>query len=353
MTVDSTPVPPSRVLLMDVARLAGVSRTTASFVLSGRTDMGISVGAAARVRQAARDLGYRPSLLARSLRTNASHTIGLLSDGLGGELFAGDLIRGTQAAAVLHDKMIFVGDTGGDLLVEARLVNNMLDRGAGAFIFASQRLRRVRLSTVLHEQHVVLVNCTATPSALPAVVPDERGAGRSAMTALIERGHRDGILVVSRPGSGAAAGLRLRGINDVLREDGARIGATVLTVRQPDQVVTAVGAAFRATTPPTALVCLTDGIAMGAYQAARDGGISVPGDVSVVSFGDPHLAHLLDPQLTTVTIPYRELARQAVEMLLSADRPFVARGVPMPLSERSSVARARYERASGRELSSA
>jgi len=110
MTADSSSGPPARVLLMDVARMAGVSRTTASFVLTGRTDMGISAGAAARVRQAARDLGYRPSLLARSLRTNASHTIGLLSDGLGGDLFAGELIRGTQASAVLHDKMIFVGE---------------------------------------------------------------------------------------------------------------------------------------------------------------------------------------------------------------------------------------------------
>ena len=114
---------------MDVARLAGVSRTTASFVLTGRTDMGISAGAADRVRQAARDLGYRPSLLARSLRTNTSPSIGLLSDGLSGELFAGELIRGALAAALLHDKMIFVGETGGDPLVEARLVTNMLDRG--------------------------------------------------------------------------------------------------------------------------------------------------------------------------------------------------------------------------------
>ena len=224
MTADSSSGPPARVLLMDVARMAGVSRTTASFVLTGRTDMGISAGAAARVRQAARDLGYRPSLLARSLRTNASHTIGLLSDGLGGELFAGELIRGTQASAVLHDKMIFVGETGGDPLVETRLVNNMLDRGAGGFVFASERLRRVRLSEVLQAQRVVLVNCTARPAALPAVISDERAAGRAAVAALIEQGHRDGILVVSRAGSGAATGIRLRGINDVLRERGARMG---------------------------------------------------------------------------------------------------------------------------------
>ena len=79
----------------------------------------------------------------------------------------------------------------------------------------------------------------------------------------------------------------------------------------------------------------------------------MPDDVSVVSFGDSHLAPLMDPQLTTVAIPYRELARHAVEILLATEKPFGAREVPMPLIERSSVARARYERASGRELSSA
>jgi len=262
-------------------------------------------GAAAQVRQAARDLGYRPSLLARSLRTNASHTIGLLSDGLSGELFAGELIRGTQGAAVLHDKMIFLGETGGDPLIETRLVNNMLDRGAGAFIYASRRLDRVRLSAVLLAHRVVLVNCSARPTDLSAVIPDERAAGRSAGAALIEQGHRDGILVVSRAGSGAATGLRLRGINDVLRERGARMVAAVLMVRQHGQVAAAVGAALRAALPP-ALICLADGIAMGAYRAAQECGISVPDDVSVISFGDSHLAPWLDPPVTTVAVPHGE-----------------------------------------------
>jgi LacI family transcriptional regulator len=316
--------------------------------------MGISAGAADRVRQAARDLGYRPSLVARSLRTNASHTIGLLSDGLGGELFAGELIRGTLAAAVLHDKMIFVGETGGDPVFEARLVNSMLDRGAGAFVYASQRrLRRVRLSTVLRAQQVVLVNCTTRQSAMPAVIPDERAAGRSAIATLTGRGHRDGIIAVGRAGSGAAAGLRLRGINDVLRERGARIGATVLTVRQPEQVAAAVGAALRAAVPPAALICLTDGIAMGAYQAAHECGMSVPDDISVVSFGDSHLAPWLHPPLTTVAVPYAELARQAVEILLATEKRLGPRHVPMTLIERSSVARAQYQRAAGAERSSA
>jgi len=234
MTVDSTPGPPtaSRAVLLDVARLAGVSRTTASFVLTGRNDMGISAAAADRVRQAARDLGYRPSLLARSLRMNSSHTIGLLSDGFGGGLFAGELIRGALAAAVLHDKMIFVGETGGDPLVETRLINSMLDRGARAFVYASRRLQQVQLSTLLRAQQVVLVNCTIQSLGTATVIPDELGAGRSLALALIQRGHRDGIVVVGRTASGASVGPRIRGIIDALRAQGARVAAIVDTVSQ-------------------------------------------------------------------------------------------------------------------------
>ena len=85
-----------RVTLLDVARRAGVSRTTASFVMTGRRDMRISVDAEQRVLRAARDLNYRPNLLARSLRTNLSHTVGLISDVIATEPFAGE-IRGRGA----------------------------------------------------------------------------------------------------------------------------------------------------------------------------------------------------------------------------------------------------------------
>ena len=89
------PPPAPRATLMDVAQLAGVSRTTASFVMTGRRDMRISTDAEQRVLRAARELNYRPSLLARSLRTNQSQTLGLISDLVVTEAFAGEVVRGT------------------------------------------------------------------------------------------------------------------------------------------------------------------------------------------------------------------------------------------------------------------
>ena len=86
--------------------------------------------------QAARELNYRPSLLARSLRTNLSQTIGLLSDVIATEAFAGEIIRGSMATALLHEHLMFIGETEGDPEVEKRLVQSMLDRGVGGFVYA-------------------------------------------------------------------------------------------------------------------------------------------------------------------------------------------------------------------------
>jgi LacI family transcriptional regulator len=83
-----------RVTMADVARSAGVSRTTTSFVLSGRTDMRISETCRKRVLEAARALGYRPNVTARSLRTKSTQTIGLVSDSITTTPFAGEVIRG-------------------------------------------------------------------------------------------------------------------------------------------------------------------------------------------------------------------------------------------------------------------
>jgi LacI family transcriptional regulator len=152
---------------------------------------------------------------------------------------------------------------------------------------------------------------------------------------------------------GGAASLRVRGINDVLGEHGARTAATVLTASQPEPMVTATGGALRAAPRPTALICLNDRIAMCAYQAPRECGISVPEDLSVVSFGNSHLAPWLDLQLTSVGFPYGELDWQAVEILLAAEEPRGAQYVPMPWIQRSSVAPPWYERDAGRERSSA
>ena len=331
------PVP--RVTLMDVAQRAGVSRTTASFVMTGRNDMRISADAQERVLKAARELNYRPSLLARSLRTNRSQTIGMLSDGVAADAFAGEMVRGSVTSALLHEHLLFVAETAGDPALEKRLVHNMLDRGVSGFVLASMYTRKVRVSASLRAHPLVLMNCVTRARTVPTVIPDERDAGRAAARALLRRGHTDDIVLVGEtPPNIIAAVERLAGITDVLLSQGLELAGSIPTLWWPEPAFAAVSEYLAHGHRPSALICLNDRIAMGAYQACQGAGLTVPEDVSVVSFDDSDLAGWLAPQLTSVAIPHFEMGRRAVEILLSEHRPPEVHLVPMTLRERDSIA---------------
>jgi len=334
-----TTPPAPRVTLMDVALRAGVSRTTASFVTTGRTDMRISADAQERVLRAARELGYRPSLLARSLRTNRSQTIGLLSDGVAADAFAGEMIRGALTSALLHEHLLFIAETGGDVGLEKRLIHNMVDRGVGGFVYASMYTRRIRVSAGMRTHPLVLVNCTARARTFPSIIPDEREAGRSVARHLLRHGHSDQIVLVGEaPPHVMAAVERLSGITGVLRAQGLELADTIPTSWWPNPAFRDVRDYLAQGHRPTALICVNDRVAMGAYQACEHAGLSVPEDISIISFDDSDLAGWLRPQLTSVAIPHFEMGRRAVEILLSDDRVPTTHLIPMTLRERHSVA---------------
>jgi LacI family transcriptional regulator len=323
---------------MDVAQRAGVSRTTASFVMTGRRNMRISSDAEQRVLRAARELNYRPSLLARSLRTNLSQTIGLLSDVIATEVFAGEIVRGSMSTALLHDHLMFIGETEGDPEVEKRVVQGMLDRGVGGFVYASMYTRNVRVTKTLRDQPLVLLNSLARGKSLPSVIPDEREGGRTAVRELLRHGHRDGIVLVGERAAHVVAGSeRVAGAEEVLRQQGSQFAAALETLWWPEYAYQAVHGYLDDGNRPTAFVCLNDRIALGTYQAVRAHGLSVPEDVSVVSFDDSDLASWVRPQLTSVAIPHFEMGRLAVELLLAPERPAIAHRVPMQLRARESV----------------
>jgi LacI family transcriptional regulator len=323
---------------MDVAQRAGVSRTTASFVMTGRRDMRISSDAEQRVLKAARELNYRPSLLARSLRTNLSQTIGLLSDMIASEVFAGEVVRGAMTTSLLHDHLMFIGETEGDPEVEKRLVQSMLDRGVGGFVYASMYTRNVRVSKTLREQPLVLLNSLARGKGLPSVIPDELEAGKAAARELLRHGHRDQIVVVGEKIQNVlAAAERLAGVESVLRDQGVELAGSIEALWWPEYAYTGVSDYLGAGNRPTAFICLNDRIAMGTYQALHEFGLDVPGDISVISFDDSDLAKWLRPQLTSLAIPHFEMGRRAVEILLSPERLPVVHRIPMPVRERGSV----------------
>lgn len=336
-------MPPQRPTLIQVAQRAGVSRSTASFVLAGRhVDMRISEDARQRVLRAAQELDYRPNLMARSLRTKVTKTIALVSDTIASDPYAGRAIHGSLAAAVAHGHLLFIGETEGDPVMEEKLISDLLDRQVDAFVYASMSTRYVRLPKLLRGRKVALLNCL-TRAATPAqhtVIPDEVAAGWSAARVILEAGHRDGIHLVGRLTEQVFAGReRVAGLREGLGQAKARLAGTIDCDWWPEPAYEAVHAALTGGLRPRVLICLNDRIALGAYQALGEAGLTVPDDVSVLSFDDSDLAAWLRPQLTSIALPHYQMGWQAVELLLSPDaEPAVVR-VPMTVRSRASVAK--------------
>ena len=336
-------MPPQRATLQQVAQRAGVSRSTASFVLAGRhVDMRISEDARQRVLRAAQELDYRPNLMARSLRTKVTRTIALVSDTIASDPYAGRAIHGCLAAAVARGHLLFIGETEGDPVVEEKLISDFLDRQVDAFIYASMFTRYVRVPKLLRGRPVVLLNCLtrAARPAQHAIIPDEVVAGCSAAKTLLDAGHRQGIHLVGVPGERVfAARERLAGIREGLGAAGVKLAGTIECDWWPDSAYEAVSRALDAGVEPRALICLNDRIALGAYQALREAGRVIPDDVSVVSFDDSDLAAWLRPPLTSISLPHYELGWQAVEKLLGPRGDPAVLRLPMPVRHRQSAAK--------------
>ncbi|MGW4109889.1 LacI family DNA-binding transcriptional regulator [Actinosynnema sp. NPDC004786] len=316
-----------RVTLADVAAATGVSTTTVSLVLAGRgRDLRISEEVEQRVRSTAQELGYRRNTLSVGLRTGRTQTIGFVSDTVASSLLAGNMIKGALEAAHRRGCMLFFGETGGDPDVERALIEAMHDHRVDGIIFAAMYTRKVAVPEGLDHGPAVLLNALPTTySPVPAVLPDEVEAGRAAARVLVEAGHRDGVHVVGAgpgledvPPNSIAARERLIGMRQVFGAAGVRVvSAHQCPKWMPEDGYDTTRGLLRRHRPK-ALVCLNDRLAFGAYQALADAGLSVPDDVSVVSFDDHPIASWVRPRLTTVALPHEQLGAKAVEVLFSA-----------------------------------
>lgn len=335
-----------RVTLADVARRAGLSSTAASMILNGRPDTRLSQDAHDRVIHAAAELGYRPNLTARGLRTQRTDTIGFISDVVATTRFASGLIKGALDNAHAAGHVLLVLETAGEPQREAEAVEAVLDRQVDGVIFATMRSRELYVPPVPDGTRVVLLNATNEQHPV-SVLPDEYAGGRAAIELLAEAGHREGILLLGHDAEkerglfrSMTVARRIAGIRDAMAERSlAFLAEESIWLWEPQNGYAAMtklikrhGRALKA------IVALNDRLAFGAYQALTEAGLAVPGDVSIVSFDNDELAAYMRPGLTTIALPHEAMGRAAVDAVLDPDRTGEIL-VPMPVVERDSVAR--------------
>ena len=302
---------------MDVARLAGVSPATVSFVLNQTAGQTISDETRQRVLQAVAELDYRPNRAAQGLRQGRSATIGFVSHDVDFGEFAASAIKGAHEGSIRQGNLLLLVNTGGSNHQAEHLIVELLDRQVDALIFAAVGTRKVVLPDAARRVPTILLNCFAPDDPAPAILPDEVRGGREATQALLELGHREIAYLTGKPSQWATKA-RLRGFRDALR--GAGLDPRDQTVLSgnyhADSGYELVRALLRHNRLPTAIMCGNDRMAVGAILGLLEAGIRVPDDVSVMGYDDQfQLAAEIRPALSTVRLPYPAMGRLAAEQL--------------------------------------
>jgi DNA-binding LacI/PurR family transcriptional regulator len=288
-----------------VARRAGVSQSTVSLVLSGKSAGRISAPTEAAVREAARELGYQLNVAARTLRTGTARTVGLVVTDVTHPFF-GPVLRGAQAAAWQAGYAVTLVDAANDP-----------DRERGAF----EALRAGPADGYMFftidppersGEHVVAIE--VSPPGMRYVRFDTERGTDIAVRHLIDLGHR-------RIGHLAAAldaetfRLRRERLLAVLADAGLeRCGYETAALRFDDAHRAGL-ALLGGPDRPTGVYADDDLLAGGIYLAARELGLRIPEDVSVVGFDDLPFAKVFDPPLTTIAIDPEQLGAAAFEAL--------------------------------------
>lgn len=333
-----------RITLADVAERAGLSVSAASLVLNDRPGTRISPAASERIRAAARELGYRPNLAARTLLTSRSATIGVISDSVTTRPWASDMILGALREAHSRGHILHIAETGTDIATATEALDSLLDRSVDGIIFAASRARELELPDRVIPVPFAMLNATSAAGDA-SVLPDEFEAGRAIAAALANAGLRERIVVLGRD-IGAAydwvdtltVRRRTAGIAQTVKEFDMKLSAQLpLSVWEPEPGYEAIADLIDSGETFNAIIAMNDRLAFGAYQAMLERGLRVGKDVSVVSFDDDEFARFVRPGLTTAALPYEAMGRLAAELILTGATEPREHLIPMPIMYRGSV----------------
>lgn len=322
----------------DVAQAAGVSQAAVSLVLGDKWRGRVSESTAQRVREAARDLGYRPNLAARNLRLGRTRTVLLVVPALTNEFFAGVYTGAARVAAdhgfgvVLYPSPAGIGPAR-DPFASAQAA---LD-GVIASSMAADAVNDIRGDQL----PLVMLDSDPEGSLGAATVNlDITDGVRQVAEHLLALGHRRFLHVAADVASWTFE-VRAR---ELAARTAAVPGTSVRTIHSPltmEAALAAVETALAQPGPrPTALVCDDDKLAAGAYKAVRRLGLRIPDDISVTGLDDLALATAVDPELTTVRLDAEAVGERGMEALLAVLEGRTPDGgdIPVELVVRGSTA---------------
>ena len=300
-----------------VAKRAGVSTATVSRVMS-QPEI-VSPSTRDRVLQAVEDLGYAPNSAARHLRTLRSGKLLVTVPDICNPFFA-LILQGIEDAAHRDGYAVLLGDTQHDETREERYALMLRRKEADGLIFLGHRLpdaAQAFIRSVAPRCAPVVNSCEfSTRLGVPGVHIDNAKASADGIDHLYRLGHRR-IAIVTGPLVSPLSRDRLRGVKARAKALDAESELEIVTGNfSIESGAEAADRLLSQSSRPTAIFCFNDEMAMGVLDMARQRGVRVPKDLSVMGFDDIRFARYVDPPLTTIAQPMRDIGETSVRLLL-------------------------------------
>jgi DNA-binding LacI/PurR family transcriptional regulator len=331
----------SPVTSIDVAHRAGVSQSAVSLVFGQKAAGRVSEKTRAAILRAAQELGYRPNRAARTLRSGRSRLVALAVPDVSNPYFAA-VLQGAERAARKYGYAVMLAHVRDEQDWQPIVLDALTSWAVDGFLLCTLQPPTAKDLAALQGK-AVLVDAFSTE--LPSLRLDIEAGMQAAMTHLLKLGHRK-IAHLGAAVDAETFHLRHRAYVGALQQAGCAV-VDAYHVQAAFTIPAAYEAALHvlgSADPPSALVSDSDVLAVGVYKAAKELQRVIPQELSVVSFDDSVIAHILDPELTTVAIPASMIGEQAFQLLAAllehTDAPSQIT-IPLELIIRASTAEAR------------
>ncbi len=302
----------NRPTMEDVAERAKVSRALVSLVMNDSPQ--VSDEKRRSVLRAARELGYRPNLIARILAQQRTHTIGVLVDDLRNPFF-GEVVDGIEAEAAEHGFRVLILNGRRDARREMEAVETLLQLRVEGTALVGARLDDSDTTRVGMNAPCVMVASSPAHAGVDTVGTDDRRGAELAVEHLVGLGHTR--IVHMDGGANVSAAKRRSGYESAMRAAGL---GHLIDIRPAGDgeadALAVIDGLLADDDPPTAIFAFNDLLAAGALNRLADAGMAVPGDVSLVGFDNTFISALRHLSLTTVNQPKLAMGRLAVATLL-------------------------------------
>ncbi|HEY6074046.1 MAG TPA: LacI family DNA-binding transcriptional regulator, partial [Anaerolineales bacterium] len=302
------------ITIRDVASKAGVSVSTVSRVLNGKDD--ISEETTNKVVAVVQELGYASSLAARGMRSHRTNLIGLILHDVA-SLYSQEIMRGVNRVIAKLDKDLIVYTSGGldqeNVAQHERYYVALLN---GSVTDGAIVVTPTATQFTTHAPLVIIDPNNEIPD-YPAVIATNQEGALAAMNYLTDLGHRR-IGHIAGEMKLISANQRLRGYKDGLAAVGSPLNEDLIEIGDYTTETAVICARKLLSLPdcPTAIFAANDMSAMGVYQAARELGLQIPEDLSVIGFDNLREAAYLTPPLTTIDQSLEKMGAMATEMIV-------------------------------------